>query len=127
MNRIKVVICEPGIRARIEEIDASLESYQRIVGGDIEAFYPFEEEVCIVCNKDGKMNGMEANRAVYEGDHKLEDVIYGTFFVCGCGSEYLDSLTDREAERYFDKFELPESPVYVDGDVISVKYVPLGI
>jgi hypothetical protein len=27
---------------------------QRVVGGDIEGFYPFEEEVCIVCNAKEK-------------------------------------------------------------------------
>ena len=30
---------------------------QAIVGGDIEAFYPFEEEVCIVCAESGKSKG----------------------------------------------------------------------
>lgn len=27
---------------------------QRVVGGDIEGFYPYEEQVCIVCNDEGK-------------------------------------------------------------------------
>ncbi len=47
---IKVVLLEPGKVARVAEIDSSLEGLQHTVGGMIEAFYPFEEEVCIVCN-----------------------------------------------------------------------------
>jgi len=64
-RRIKVVLLEPGKIARAVEIDASLENMQRIVGGYIEAYYPFEEQVCIVCNDEGKINGMALNRAVY--------------------------------------------------------------
>ena len=49
-NKINVVLCEPGKLARAATIEASLESYQKTVGGYIEAYYPFEEPVCIVCN-----------------------------------------------------------------------------
>lgn len=47
---IKVVLLEPGKLARAVEIDASLAGMQKVVGGLIEPFYPFEEQVCIVCN-----------------------------------------------------------------------------
>lgn len=47
---IKVVLLEPGKLARTADIDSSLEGMQRVVGGDIEAYYPFEEQVCVVCN-----------------------------------------------------------------------------
>lgn len=62
---MRVVICEPGKQARIAYIQPGLESLQRVVGGYIEPYYAFEEEVCIVCNEEGKINGMPANRAVY--------------------------------------------------------------
>lgn len=64
-NTMRVVICEPGKLARVALVQPGLESLQSIVGGYIEPFYPFEEEVCIVCNEEGKINGMPANRAVY--------------------------------------------------------------
>ena len=47
-KKIKVVLLEPGKLARTAEIDASLEGMQKTVGGLIEPFYPFEEQVCIV-------------------------------------------------------------------------------
>ena len=50
-QRIKVLYCEPGRKARIAEIGTELSDLQRAVGGGfIETYYPFEEEVCIVCN-----------------------------------------------------------------------------
>ena len=36
-NKINVVLCEPGKLARAATIEASLESYQKIVGGYSEA------------------------------------------------------------------------------------------
>ena len=55
---IRVVYCEPGRLARVKEIGTELKDLQQAVGGGlIEPFYPFMEEVCIVCNDEGKFNG----------------------------------------------------------------------
>lgn len=45
-----ILVVEPMKKPTIQEIDGSLESMQRIVGGDIEAVYPFDDPVAIVCN-----------------------------------------------------------------------------
>ena len=57
-KKINIIMLEPGKKAYLKEIDNTLESLQREVEGYIEAIYPFEEEVCLVCNEEGKMNGM---------------------------------------------------------------------
>ena len=67
-EKIKVVLLEPGKLARVTEIDASLAGMQKTVGGLIEPFYPFEEQVCIVCNEESKINGMRPNRSVKNDD-----------------------------------------------------------
>lgn len=72
---IKVVLVEPGKLARTAEIPATLEGMQAVVKGSIEAFYPFEEEVCIVCNEEGKITGMPLNRAVYS-EEIITDMSY---------------------------------------------------
>ena len=71
-KEITVVMLEPGKMARTATIDSSLEGMQKIVGGLIEAYYPFEEPVCIVCNEEGKMNGMPLNRAIYAEPEEVE-------------------------------------------------------
>lgn len=63
-KKIKVVMLEPGKLAHTAEIGTSLGDLQKVVDGLIEPFYPFEEQVCIVCNDEGKINGMSPNRSV---------------------------------------------------------------
>ena len=38
-----------------------LEDLQAMVGGDIEVTYPFEDEVAIILNESGKINGLPLN------------------------------------------------------------------
>ena len=75
-DTIRVVLLEPGKMAKVTRIEHKLEDMQAIVGGDIEAFYPFEEEVCIVCNEEGKINGLPLNRAIYAEPNEKE-MTYG--------------------------------------------------
>lgn len=70
-KKIKVVLCEPGKVARVAEIGTELSDLQRVVGGLIEPYYPFEEQVCIVCNDEGKYNGMRPCRAIYGEDREM--------------------------------------------------------
>src|SRR5699024_6863922 len=42
-----------------------LEAMQELVGGDIEEYMPFEDEVAIICNEEGKIIGLPLNRAIY--------------------------------------------------------------
>lgn len=63
-----VVLLEPGKVAQKAEIDGSLEGMQRVVGGNIEEFCPFEEEIAFICNEDGKIEGLPLNRAIREED-----------------------------------------------------------
>ena len=45
-----ILMVEPMKTPTVQEIDGSLESMQRIVGGDIEATYPFNEPVALLIN-----------------------------------------------------------------------------
>ena len=69
---ISVLLVEPNKYPKIIQIEDSLEAMQKIVGGDIEEYMPFEDEVAIICNEEGKMNGMPLNRAVYSEPENVE-------------------------------------------------------
>lgn len=125
-EKIKVVLCEPGKQARTATIEASLERYQKIVGGYIEAYYPFEEPVCIVCNEEGKITGLPLNRAVYADPNRGEmlDIIAGTFFVCDCSGEDFGSLSPEQLRRYTEQFKYPERFFRMDNEIRAVLFLP---
>lgn len=109
-EKIKVVLLEPGKLARAVEIDASLAEMQKVVGGLIEPFYPFEEQVCIVCNEESKINGMRPNRSVKNDDGAMVDFIFGPAFICDCRGENPDSLSDEQIDRYGTLLGIPYRP-----------------
>lgn len=69
---IKVVLCETGKKARVTDIENSLDGLQRAVKGYIEQVCPFDEAVAIICNEEGKLNGMLPNRAIYAEPEDIE-------------------------------------------------------
>ena len=71
-EKISVILVEPGRYPKLIEIEDTLEAMQSLVEGDIEEYMPFEDEVAIICNEEGKMNGMPLNRAVYSEPENVE-------------------------------------------------------
>lgn len=88
-EKISVVLVEPGKYPRLVEIEDSLEAMQSLVEGNIEEYMPYEDEVAIICNEEGKMNGMPLNRAIYSDDKEMLDIIAGKFFICYAPFEVL--------------------------------------
>ena len=103
---MRVLIVEPMKPPREQEIFGSLASMQAIVGGLIQAVYPFEESIALVCNDEGKLLNLPMNRYVPE----IQDVIAGTFFLCGAPpeGENFASLTEEQIQRYTRRFYEPE-------------------
>ena len=124
-GRMRVVILEPGKLARIDYIGTSLQAKQQVVGGDIECVYPFAEEVCIVCNEEGKLEGLPLNRAIRrEQGGKILDIIAGTFFICGLKGGDLTGLTEKQAQRYAKLFRSPEQFFRSTEDIQAIPYQP---
>ena len=67
-STIAVLIVEPGKEPYVKEIDSGLESLQHEVGGCIEAIYPYEDPVALICNEEGKLEGLPLNRALRDED-----------------------------------------------------------
>ena len=116
-----VVACYPGKTAQVIEIDGSLESMQQIVGGYIEAIYPFDDPVAIICNEEGKLNGLPLNRALYTEDGEMFDIAHGNIIICGLGEEDFASLQGELLEKYLEKFKHPETFIKIGGDILAIK------
>lgn len=96
---MKVLVVEPQKPCRVQEIDG-LAAMQQIVGGDIEAVYPFQDSEALVCNAEGKLLGLPMNRPLLDEDRLPYDIICGTFFIAGLGQEDFVSLTNEQIQRY---------------------------
>ena len=96
---MKVLVVEPQKPCRVQEIDG-LADMQQIVGGDIEAVYPFQDSAALVCNAEGKLLGLPMNRPLLDEDRLPYDIICGTFFIAGLGQEDFVSLTNEQIQRY---------------------------
>lgn len=112
---MNVLVVEPGYLPYEKEIKDGadhLEQMQAIVGGLIEPIYPYREEVAIVCNEEGLINGMPFNRSVPGG----YGGVFGTFFVCGLGEEDFRSLPPDLMERFKKEFKNSEILLGFDGN-----------
>ena len=100
-QKINVLIVEPGKDPRPAAVEDTLEVFQQIVGGPIEAGCYLPQRVMLVCNSEGKNMKLMPNR---ENPTDSGDFIAGTFLLCGFEGEHFTSLTpaqQREFEAYF--------------------------
>ena len=118
---MKVLMIEPGKAPYEAELDGSLESMQEAVGGGIEGYYPYAEPVAIVCNDEGKINGLPLNRAIYNQDGEMIEIMAGTFFIAGLGEESFADLPDYFMEQYKEQFRYPEKFYRLAGEIVAVK------
>lgn len=107
-DMIKVLVVEPEKTPYVKEIEPKLASYQAAVGGYIQATYPFDEPVAIICNEEGKLNGLDLNRALRNEDGVIYDIVAGTFLVVGLGEEDFTSLEDELIKQFSEKYKTPE-------------------
>ena len=118
-KRIRVVLLKPGKLAQTVEIGASLESMQAAVGGDIEPLYPFEEAVCIICNEEGKINGLPLNRAVYQ-DAEYTELTYGElaarFREAERSGKHLDGLITFTEDSFTKWYSLAARTYFVSSE-----------
>ena len=107
------------------EISGDLESMQEIVGGSIQAIYPFDEPIALICNEEGKLDGLPLNRALRDEDGKIYDVITGTFFLCGAPpeEESFTSLTEDQLQDLETRFHTPELFLRLNGTLVSIPLV----
>ena len=103
-EKIRVLVVEPMKEPKVEYIENTLDGMQRVVGGLIEEI-DLNDNTVLVCNEEGKLMNLQANRRVGR------DVIAGTFFIAGDDvvTKNLVSLTDEQVNEYKERFhELEE-------------------
>lgn len=96
-RNLKVLLIKPDKLPRVINIKNTLAEKQKQVGGYIEYTYLDNcDDVAIICNEEGKIQGLPPNRDVGH------DIIMGDFLIVGDDSEIGEdrSLTDNQIQKY---------------------------
>lgn len=101
---MRVLIVEPGLGPKEAVIGSDLKSMQSIVGGWIEPVSPpfHKDDAILICNEEGKLNGLPLNQPIRTRDGRIYDIIAGTFFICRApeDSDEFEDLTDEQIDIY---------------------------
>lgn len=119
---MKVLKVEPYQLPEVKEIDSGLSSLQHEVEGWIEATYPFEDPVAIICNEEGKLKGMEYNRAIRDENGEVREIIAGPFLIVGLGEEDFTSLSEDMVQKYKRMFAQPEVFLQTQSSLLILPY-----
>ena len=116
---MKILIIEPFKPPRPADIDGRLSTLQKIVGGTIQAIYPYDDPVALICNDEGKLLGLPLNRSIED-----YDIIAGTFIICGLGEDCFAPLSSELEQKYKEKFLCPEIIITLNGKLVALKISP---
>ena len=119
-DTLTVLVVEPEQPPYVKSIGDDFRSLQAAVGGSIEAIYPFDDPVAIICNEEGKLLGLSLNRALRDEDHHVYDVVAGPFLVAGLGAEDFCSLDDKQIDKYSEHFKTPELFLRLNGRMLVI-------
>lgn len=125
-EEMTVLVIEPKKEPYVTTIPTGLESLQHEVGGYIEAVYPFSDPVALVCNEEGKLDGLPLNRGIYDDAGRLYDIICGTTLVVGLGESNFSSLSPELLEKYMDYYKQPEMFIRVNDEMRTFPIVSAG-
>ena len=89
-NHLTILVVEPGKPPYPRQIPDTLQAMQEIVGGDIDATYPYEDPVALIFNSSGKFAGLQPNRLLRLENGDPYDVVCETFV----------SLTPEQLRKY---------------------------
>lgn len=119
---MRILVVEPERRPEVREINDSLAEMQDIVGGLIQSIYPFDDPVALVCNDEGRLMDLPANRGLRGEDGKIYDIMFGVFFLCGApaDSDHFTDLTPEQIEQYQKLFYTPEMFWGMDGRIVCL-------
>ena len=97
LDKIRVAIIKPNELPKIMEINTDLATFQKLVGGNIQAL-DLDNDIVLICNEGGKILGLPKNRAVYD------DIIVGNFVLVSNNGEDFKSLSDEQIKTIKEDF-----------------------
>lgn len=119
-EKIRILLIKPESAPHLVQIENKLQNLQKLVEGYIEVLYPYSEPVALICNEEGKVNGLPLNRAVRNSDGEMIDIIAGNFLIVGIDDCDFCSLTAEQTARYAMLYHSPEIFFRMGGEILSL-------
>lgn len=102
MKTITIAVKEPGKEWTLREVEDTLPTYQKIVGGLIESFWMDKNGLIFFCNEEGKFLDLKFNFRFFD------DQIFGPVFAvrsdsegefCSVSEEDLQNLINNRIDK----------------------------
>ena len=122
-DEITILMIRAGERPEEMTIENTLEAKQKLLGGYIEMNYlPTPDAAVIICNEEGKINGLPLNRGIFDEKKRLVEIIAGDFFLCNAprDSEDFTSLSPKQIEKFSKQFKYPEQFIRLNREIVAV-------
>ena len=117
---ITILVVEPHRKPYTKEIIPNLDVLQNEVGGYIQAVYPWEESVAIICDEEAKLKDKPLNRALRDEKGQIYDIVAGTFLIIGLSEDDFSSLDTNLIQQFTKKFELPEIFIRTENKILVI-------
>lgn len=65
--------------------------------------------------------GLPLNRALYDEEGRMYDIVAGNFLIVGLGEEDFTDLPADLMEKFSEQFKYPEKFARIAGEIIAVK------
>ncbi len=121
---LDVLLIQPHQPPVSVQIVNTLSALQESVNGHIQAVSPFADPVILICGEEAKIQHQPLNRALYNRDGDLADIIAGPFLIAGLGEEDFTSLSPELTAKYHKHFEKPEKFYTLCGQIVVQKEEP---
>ena len=98
---MRVLYIKTGKEPIVIDVLHKLEAFQSLVAGLIEVVDPFDDDVILVCNEEGRNLGLPINRIINE---RMD--ICGDFFLCGHDGTGLSDIPEDLIDKYRNVFSI---------------------
>ena len=121
-DMMTVLYIQVGKKPQVIRIRHMLSEMQRLVGGAISSFTPFDDGSVMIVNDNGKNERLEFNRTVRDKKGEVIDIIAGDFFICYAppDNSELSSLPDELIQKYTEVFKTPQAFIDIGGKMLVV-------
>ena len=109
-NKISALYVCPNKPPELVLVEPTTPVFRGLLGGPIEEIFPYFEEVMLLCSASAKVERKPPNRALYDGNGNLIDVVAGDFILVGAPltEPGFISLTPEQINRYQALYQTPD-------------------